>query len=100
MKDTAISPDTSPELWIPHRPDTWPARFGTLRNDTTMARFLGIWENGEPVMKKWIAKAGTMVKIVMVSRFGDVGVTTDLQAGHGYTARVGLDALENLALSP
>jgi hypothetical protein len=33
-------------------------------------------------------KAGTVVKVVMVSRFGDCGITTDLKKTHGYTNRV------------
>lgn len=33
-------------------------------------------------------KKGTTVKAVMVSRMGDVGVTTDLDATHGYDLRV------------
>ena len=32
--------------------------------------------------------AGTLVKVVMVSRFGDCGITTNLQAEHGYSNRV------------
>lgn len=33
-------------------------------------------------------KAGTVVKVVMVSRFGDCGITTDLKKTRGYTNRV------------
>lgn len=33
-------------------------------------------------------KAGTKVKVVMVSRFGDCGVTTKLKATTGYSNRV------------
>ncbi len=31
---------------------------------------------------------GTRVKVVMVSRFGDCGITTDLKAENGYISRV------------
>jgi hypothetical protein len=43
-----------------------------------------------------VVKKGTPVKIVMVSRFGDVGITDNLKAEHGYHARVTFDQLENL----
>lgn len=33
-------------------------------------------------------KAGTKVKVVMVSRFGDCGITTDLTKTNGYSNRV------------
>jgi hypothetical protein len=33
-------------------------------------------------------KAGTVVKVVMVSRFGDCGITTDLKKTNGYSNRV------------
>ena len=39
-------------------------------------------------------EAGTRVKIVMVSSLGDVGVTPNLDAEHGYGARVMLDELD------
>ena len=38
-----------------------------------------------------ICKAGTKVRVWMVSRFGDVGVTDNLETPKGYDAR-GLDA--------
>ena len=34
-------------------------------------------------------KAGTTVRIVMVSRLGDMGITRNLKATHGYEMRVG-----------
>lgn len=47
----------------------------------------------------WIGKhhtvpARTLVKVVMVSRFGDCGITTNLKADTGYDARVEPDELE------
>lgn len=35
--------------------------------------------------------AGSTLRIVMISRFGDVGLTTDLGATYGYGLRVNLD---------
>ncbi len=37
--------------------------------------------------------AGTTLKIVMVSRFGDCGLTDDLNAENGYSLRVDLDSI-------
>ena len=39
-------------------------------------------------------KKGQQVKVVMCSRFGDVGITPDLKADRGYIARVDPDILE------
>lgn len=47
----------------------------TLKSDTT-----------NPYSPK--LKAGTRVKVVMVSRFGDCGITTDLKKTNGYSTRV------------
>ena len=61
--------------WIPHDRSTWPWRIGRLQRDAgTLPK-------------------GTLVKIVMVSRFGDVGITDNLQAECGYKVRVDLDDL-------
>jgi hypothetical protein len=40
---------------------------------------------------------GTRVRVVMASRFGNVGVTTDLDAVYGYQRRVGVDELSNFS---
>ena len=83
--------------WLPHKPETWPFVYGELKADTTFSWYEGYWENNEPVMREEIVPAGTTVKIVMVSRFGDIGVTTDLTAYRGnYGARISFDQLENL----
>lgn len=82
---------------VPHDPDTWSVRFGEIKEAITMEHYKGYWENGKPVMNKIDLPAGTTVKIVMVSRFGDVGITEDLKTERGnYGARVQLDSLENL----
>lgn len=46
--------------------------------------------------------AGTTLKIVMVSRFGDCGLTDDLNAENGYHLRVDLDSevLSNIRWKP
>ena len=68
------------EQWVPHQRNTWPWRVGTLKREVQV-------QHGTlPV--------GTKIKIVMVSRFGDVGITTDFNADTGYVARVSLDDLE------
>ena len=63
---------------------------------TTKDLTMNVW-NGkhEPSVdancKKHICKAGTRVRVWMVSRFGDVGVTDNLKNPKGYDVR-GLDA--------
>lgn len=44
---------------------------------------------------------GTILKIVMVSRFGDCGLTDDLSADHGYHIRVDWEdpAISNIRLA-
>ena len=62
-----------------------------------------VWNQRKPDMPEFTEvplSAGTRVKIVMVSRFGDVGITHDLAAENGYHARVSLDSLCDLSESP
>lgn len=87
MSDTEVE-------WVPHKRETWPWRIGKLKRDVEGSVYLGYWTDGEPVMKPHPIKAGTTVKIVMVSRFGDVGITDKLEDEVGYMARVSLDDLE------
>lgn len=78
--------------WIPHEPETWKYRFASLREPLTMK----VWNQRKPNLPEYTdvpLDAGTRIKIVMVSRFGDVGITNDLTAKYGYHARVALDAL-------
>jgi hypothetical protein len=83
--------------WQPHKPKTWPWVFGTVKQPTKLEEWID--HKRDPVtlapimVERWIP-AGTKVKIVMVSRFGDVGITDDLTAERNYLARVYLDALE------
>jgi hypothetical protein len=79
--------------WIPHERETWTHRYAKLKNDTTMRYSTDIWKNGYPELDSIEIKAGTTVKIVMVSRFGDIGITEKLDKEHGYGARVNMDDL-------
>jgi hypothetical protein len=40
-----------------------------------------------------VLPAGITVRVVMASRFGDLGITEALHRGHGYDARVNADQL-------
>ena len=59
--------------WVPHEPETWKYRFATLKFPRTMSHWNGHGAN--PEYTKVDLKAGHRVQIVMVSRFGDVGIT-------------------------
>jgi len=87
--------------WKPHQPDTWKARYGTLRNGLKMSHFTGDFGENDPVMRVVDCPAGTRVKIVMVSRFGDIGITEDLSGDRGgYGCRVYFSDLDNLSMEP
>ena len=54
------------------------------------------WNQRKPGLPEYTEiplEAGHRVKIVMVSRLGDVGINDDLTAENGYTARVMLESL-------
>jgi hypothetical protein len=51
--------------------------------------------NGMP--KCYATHQGKRVRLVMASRFGDVGITTNLKAERGYEARVGLHDLSDFS---
>ena len=70
--------------------------FAEVTKPTTLSFYQGYWDKNEPVMADREIPAGTTVKIVMWSRFGDVGITDDLEAEHGYGARVNLSELKNV----
>lgn len=64
--------------------------YAKTNKDLTM----NVWNGQHPVesnCKEHICKAGTRVRVWMVSRFGDVGVTDNLKNPKGYDVR-GLDA--------
>ena len=83
--------------WVPHKPETWTFRFACLRKERMLEHYLGYSKDGEPQFREVPCEAGQRVKIVMVSRFGDVGITEDLNADNGYGARVMLDDLCNFS---
>lgn len=61
---------------------------------TTKDLEMNVWNGTHPVEEnttKHICKAGTKVRVWMVSRLGDVGVTDNLENPKGYDVR-GLDA--------
>jgi hypothetical protein len=80
--------------WVPHERETWPWQLATLRRPVGFRTWHG--HGASPEFTYRTEPAGTKVKIVMVSRLGDVGITTDLDAEYGYDARVDLDVLEPL----
>ena len=43
---------------------------------------------------------GTKVRVVMASRFGDVGITVNLKAENGYSHRVAVECLTDFAEAP
>lgn len=51
------------------------------------------------VVKPDVWPAGTLVKVVMCSRLGDVGITKDLKAERGYQARVKPEVLQRVGSS-
>jgi hypothetical protein len=70
--------------------------FAKTTRDVEMSVWNGQHEPSvEANCKKHICKAGTRVRVWMVSRFGDVGVTDDMVNPKGYDAR-GLDADKDL----
>lgn len=50
----------------------------------------------EPSFTPVIMKKGSLVKVVMCSRFGDVGITPNLDVTRGYIARVDPEDLEEV----
>lgn len=70
--------------------------FAEVTKPTTLSFYQGYWDENGPVTVDHEIPAGTTVKIVMWSRFGDVGITDDLEAEHGYGARVNLSELKNV----
>lgn len=66
---------------------------------TVKDEVMSVWSGNYPVQgntEDHICKAGTRVRVWMVSRFGDVGITDNLINPNGYDAR-GLDADTDLA---
>ena len=82
--------------WIPHQRETWPAHFGDVQEETT----LKVWDPVTRETSDRVIPAGTTVRIVMASRFGDVGITDDLSAETGYHLRIHPESLDNLRMTP
>jgi hypothetical protein len=57
-----------------------------------------IWRGPPP--KLFADHQGKRVRVVMASRFGDVGITEKLNADFGYSARVPVSALSNFSDRP
>lgn len=77
--------------WIPHERETWLYHYMTTKVSMSYVP-IGTTSDGIPPQSATIP-VGTRVKIVMVSRFGDVGITTDLSAENGYFLRIPIDEL-------
>ena len=56
----------------------------TLARDTDVSK----WQGHDKPKKHETWPAGKRVKVVMASRFGDVGITDDLKASRGYHCRI------------
>lgn len=67
-----------------------------LKVDRMGGKYLGTWSNDGPNMEERPYKKGDIVKVVMVSRFGDCGITHDVNAVNGYELRVDPEDLEPL----
>ena len=53
------------------------------------------------VGRRWRGvKKGARVRVVMASRLGDVGITKNLQADHGYMLRCAVKELTNFSEEP
>jgi hypothetical protein len=51
----------------------------------------------QPKPKLFATHNGRRVRVVMASRFGDVGITTRLHAEHGYERRVAVEELTDFS---
>lgn len=54
-----------------------------------------IWTEPAPVL--FATFEGKRVRVVMASRFGDVGITKNIQAKYGYDNRVAVEALSDFS---
>lgn len=57
-----------------------------------------IWTDPEPVL--YAKYGGRRVRVVMASRFGDVGITYSLDSSRGYDLRTTLDTLTDFKETP
>ena len=86
----------------PHQRETWSKRYGELMRPVSFRYWDGASRDktGCALMVEELVPAMTTVKIVMVSRFGDVGITKNLDAETGYQARIAIDDIANLRETP
>lgn len=76
-----------------------PTLFAKIKEQAMGRFYLGHWVGNEPAMQEIVIEAGQRVRVVMASRFGDVGITTRLQDRNGYMLRVPVSALEDFSQS-
>lgn len=77
-----------------------PKLFATLKKDVKGQSYLGFWRGTEPAMVDVPMTSGQRVRVVMASRFGDVGITPKLEDVRGYAARLFLDDLTDFSSDP
>lgn len=73
------------ERWI-NKGKPEPVLFATIKDDSKLDRFK--------------LKNGDRVRVVMASRFGDVGITRKLKENAGYLARVPVEWLTDFSEEP
>jgi hypothetical protein len=73
---------------------------GDADYDAKMEAHLGcpMWRDPVPVL--FASYVGRRVRVVMASRFGDVGITTHFDAEHSYDQRVAVENLSNFSEAP
>lgn len=73
---------------------------GDAEYDAKLEEHLGcpMWRDPVPVL--FADCDGDRVRVTMASRFGDVGVTLNLDAERGYGARVAVEDLANFRATP
>jgi hypothetical protein len=77
-----------------------PSLFARLLHPVIGKSYQGYWAKGQPVQKDVPMEAGSRVRLVMASRFGDVGITPNLKAESGYVTRLTLDQLTDFSEEP
>jgi hypothetical protein len=68
------------------------AAYCTASEPLGLKYYTGRWVDGKPEMRDVSIDTGTTLRIVMVSRLGDIGLTEHLEAAYGYGIRLPLDS--------
>lgn len=89
---------TQQELWERMFSDKRLRAFATLKHDVVLSKWNGHGAN--PEFTDVPMSRGSRVRVVMASRFGDVGITDDLTAIHGYHLRVQCVGYESKMCGP